>query len=73
MYKKQRNQVVKLKSQCKRDHFDRLNNQKDFKKPFWKNYKLYFSSKHIFGDYSIALFENGTLFTENNKIVKHSF
>ena len=29
MYKKQRNQVVKLKSQRKRDHFDRLNNQKD--------------------------------------------
>ena len=34
-YKKQRNYVVKLNNQCKKDHFDRLNPVKD-SKPFWK-------------------------------------
>ena len=42
-YKKQRNYVVKLNNQCKKDHFDRLNPEKD-SKPFWKS-KTYFSNK----------------------------
>ena len=55
-YKKQRNYVVKLDNQCKKNHFDRLNPEKD-SKPFWKNCKLYFSffsNKHSFGKSKIA-------------------
>ena len=68
-YKKQRNYVVKLNNQCKKDHFDRLNPEKD-SKPFWKSCKPYFSNKHSFGDSKIALSENGEFLTENNKIAK---
>ena len=68
-YKRQRNYVVKLNDQCKKDHFDRLNPKKD-SKPFWKNCKRYFSNKHSFGESKIALSENGELLTENNKIAK---
>ena len=68
-YKKQRNYVVKLNNQCKKDHFDRLNPEKD-SKPFWKSCKPYFSNKHSFGDSKIALSENGEFSTENNKIAK---
>ena len=70
-YKKQRNYVVKLNNQCKKDHFDRLNPVKD-SKPFWKSCKPYFSNKHSFGDSKIALSENGEFLTENNKIAKTS-
>ena len=68
-YKKQRNYVVKLYNQCKKDHFDRLNPVKD-SKPFWKSCKPYFSNKHSFGDSKIALSENGEFSTENKKIAK---
>ena len=68
-YKRQRNYVVKLNSQCKKDHFDRLNPGKD-SKPFWKSCKPYFSNKHFFGESKIALSENGEFLTENNKIAK---
>ena len=68
-YKKQRNYVVKLNNQCKKDHFDRLNPEKD-SKPFWKSCKPYFSNKHSFGESKIALSENGEFLTENNKIAK---
>ena len=37
-YKRQRNYVVKLNDQCKKDHFDSLNPEKD-SKPFWKSCK----------------------------------
>ena len=56
-YKKQRNDVVKLNNQCKKDHFDRLNPEKD-SKPFWKSCRLYFSNKHSFGESKIALRKN---------------
>ena len=68
-YKRQRNYVVKLNKQCKKDRFDRLNPEKD-SKPFWKSYKSYFSNKHSFGELKIALSENGEFLTENNKIAK---
>ena len=42
-YKKQRNYVVKLNNQCKKDHFHRLNPEKN-SKPFWKSCKPYFST-----------------------------
>ena len=68
-YKRQRNYLVKLNNQCKKDHFDRLNPEKD-SKPFWKSCKPYFSNKHSFGESKIALSENGKFLTENNKIAK---
>ena len=68
-YKRQRNYVVKLNKQCKKDRFDRLNPEKD-SKPFWKSYRSYFSNKHSFGELKIALSENGEFLTENNKIAK---
>ena len=68
-YKKQRNYVVKLNNQCKKNHFDRLNPEKD-SKPFWKRCEPYFSNKHSFGDLKIPLSENGEFLTENNKIAK---
>ena len=68
-YKKQRNYVVKLNNQCKKDHFDRLNPKKD-SKPFWKSCKPYFSNKHSFGESKIALSENSEFLTESNKIAK---
>ena len=55
-YKKQRHYGVKLNNQCKENHFDRLNPEKD-SKPFWKNCKLYFSffsNKHFLGKSKIA-------------------
>ena len=67
--KKQRNCVIKLNNQCKKDHFDRLNAEND-SKPFRKSCKPYFSNKHSFGDSKIALSENGEFLTENNKIAK---
>ena len=64
-YKRQRNYVVKLNNQSKKDHFDRLNPEKD-SKPFWKSCKSYFSNKHSFGESKIALSENGKFLTESN-------
>ena len=55
-YKRQRSYVVKLNNQCKTDHFDRLNPEKD-PKPFWKSCKPYFSNKHSFGESKIAFSE----------------
>ena len=68
-YKKQRNYVVKLYNQSKKDHFDRVNAKKE-SKPFWKSCKLYFSNKHSFGESKIALSENSEFLTESNKIAK---
>jgi len=68
-YKKQRNHVVKLNKQYKKDHFDKLNPKKD-SKPFWESCKPYFSNKHSFGSSNIALIENGELLTENMKIAR---
>ena len=68
-YKRQRNYVVKLNNQYKKDYFDRLNPEKD-SKPFWKICKPYFSNKHSFGESKIALSENGEFLTEDNKIEK---
>ena len=70
-YKEQRNYVLKLNNQCKKDHSDKLNPEKD-SKPFWKSCKPYFSNKHSFGESKIALSENGEFLNENNKIAKTS-
>ena len=52
--KKQRNYVVKLNNQCKKDHFDRLNPEKG-PKLFWESCEPYFSNKHSFNESKIAL------------------
>ena len=44
-YKKQRNLVVKINNECKREYFDKLN-VKTTTKPFWKTCKPYFSNKN---------------------------
>ena len=68
-YKRQRNYVVKLNNQCKKDHFNRLNPEKD-SKLLRKSCKPYLSNKYSFGESKITLSENGKFLTENNKIAK---
>ena len=69
MYKKQRNYVVKLNNQSKKEHCDSLNLFLD-PKPFWKSCKSCFSNKHSFGESKIVLNESGEILTENIKIAK---
>ena len=68
-YKKQRNLVVKINNECKREYFDKLN-VKTTSKPFWKTCKPYFSNKHSHGGSKITLIENDRIISENNKIAK---
>ena len=68
-YEKQRNLVVKINTECKREYFDKLN-VKTTTKPFWKTCKPYFSNKHSHGCSKIALIENDRIIFENNKITK---
>ena len=62
-YKRQRNYIVKLNNQCKKDHFE-LDPEKD-SKPFWKSCKSYFSNKHSFGESEITLSENAEFLTDS--------
>ena len=68
-HKKQRNLVVKINNECKRENFDKLN-VKITTKPFWKTCKLYFSNKHSHGGSKITLIENDRIISENIKIAK---
>ena len=68
-YKKQRNLVVKINKECKREYFDKLN-VKTATKPFWKTCKPYFSNKHSHGGSKITLIENDRIVSENHKIAK---
>ena len=68
-YKKQRNLVVKINNECKREYFDKLN-VKTTTKPFWKACKPYFSNKHSHGGSKITLIENDRIIPENNKMAK---
>ena len=68
-YKKQRNYMVKLNNQSKKEHFDSLNIFLG-SKPFWKSCKPYFSNKHSFSESKIALNKSGEILTENIKIAK---
>ena len=72
-YKKQKKYiyiyVVKLNNQCKKNHFDRLNPEKD-SKPFCKSCKPYFSNKHFSGKSKIALSKNCKFLTGSNKTAK---
>ena len=53
-YKKQRNLVVKLNKNCKKEFFDNLET-KNNSKSFWDKCKPYFSNKHSKGDSDILL------------------
>ena len=68
-YKKQRNLVVKINNECKREYFDKLN-VKTTTKPFWKTCKSYFSNKHSHDGSKVTLVENDRIVSENNKIAK---
>ena len=67
-YKKQRNLVVKINNECKREYFDKLN-VKTTTKPFWKTCKPYFSNKHSHDGSKITLIENDRIISEN-KVAK---
>ena len=68
-YKKQRNLVVKINNEWKREYFDKLN-VKTTAKSFWKTCKRYFSNKNSHGGSKITLIENDRIISENNKIAK---
>ena len=53
-YKKQRNLLVKINNECKREYFDKLN-FKTATKEFWKTCKPYFPNKHSHGCSKITL------------------
>ena len=66
-YSKQRNSVVNIINECKREYFDKLN-VKTAIKPFWKTSKPYFSNKHSHGGSKITLIENNRI--KYHKIAK---
>ena len=66
-YKKQRNLVVKLNKNCKKEFFDNLE-IKNNSKLFWDKCKPYFSNKHSKGDSDILLIENDELLLKNKKV-----
>ena len=68
-YKKQRNLVVKINNECKREYCDKLN-VKTATKPFWRTCKPYFSNKPSHGGSKITLIENDRIVSGNNKIAK---
>ena len=66
-YKKQRNLVVKLNKNCKKEFFDNLET-KNNSKSFWDKCKPYFSNKHSKGDSDILLIEKTELLLKNKKV-----
>ena len=68
--KKQRNLVVKITNECKRECFDK-SNVKKATKPFRTTCKPYFSNKYSQGGSKITLIENDRTVLENNKIAKN--
>ena len=67
--KKHGKYMVKLNNECKKNHFDRLNPEKD-SKPFRKSCKPYFSNKHSFVELKITLSENSDFLNKNDQIEK---
>ena len=66
-YKKQRNLVVKLNKNCKKEFFDNLE-IKINSKSFWDKCKPYFSNKHSKDDSDILLIEKDKLLLKNKKV-----
>ena len=69
-YKKQRNLVIKINKECKRDYLDKLN-IKTTTKQFSKTCKPYLSNKHSHGASKNTLIEIDRIVSENNKIAKN--
>ena len=67
-FKKQRNYVVNLDKQAKFEYFSSYNSAGS--KPFWVNFKLYFSNKYSKADADTVLNENGDLVLKNDEIAK---
>ena len=66
-YKKQRNLVVLLNKQSKRDYSNSISSSKNTK-PFWKQCKPYFFNKHAVADSKIILTENDKVILENESV-----
>ena len=66
-YKKQRNLVVKLNKNCKKEFFDNLET-KNNSKLFWDKCKPYFSNKHSKGDSDKLLIQKDELLLNNKKV-----
>ena len=69
-YKKQRNLVVKLNKNCKKEFFDNLE-IKNNSKSFWDKCQLYFSNKHSKGHSDIlryTIIEKDELSLKNKKV-----
>ena len=64
---KQRNLVVKLNKNCKKEFFDNLGTKSN-SKSFWDKCKPFFSNKHFKGDSDILLIENDELLLKNKKV-----
>ena len=61
------NLVVSLNRQSKLDYFNSISSSKDTK-PFWKQYKPYFSNKHAADDSKIMLTENDKMILDNESV-----
>ena len=68
-YKKQRNLLVKINHECKREHFNELNVE-IVTKPFWKICEPYFTNKHLHDSSEITLIGNNKIVLQNHKIAK---
>ena len=68
-YKKQRNLLVKINYECKREHFNELNVE-IATKPFWKTCEPYFTNKHLHDSSEITLIGNNKIVLQNHKIAK---
>ena len=66
-HNKQRNLVVKLKKNFKKEFFDNLE-IKNNSKSFWNKCKPYFCNKHSKGDSDILLIEKAELLLKNKKV-----
>ena len=66
-YKKQRNLVVKLNKNCKKEFFDNLET-KNNSKLFWDKCKPYFSNKHSKDDSDKLLIQKDELLLNNKKV-----
>ena len=66
-HNKQRNLVVKLKKNFKKEFFDNLE-IKNNSKSFWNTCKPYFCNRHSEGDSDILLIEKAELLLKNKKV-----
>ena len=70
-YKKQRDLVVKLNKNCKKEFFDNLET-KNNSKSFWDKCKPYFSNKHSKGNSDILLMGKDELLRKIRKLLMYS-